>query len=124
MELRQPAPVEQHPLCLAEREAPEPGPGELQVRVEVCGVCRTDLHLVEGDLEPRRAVIVPGHEVVGRVSARGEGAERFEEGARVGIAWLHRSCSVCRFCRAGRENLCLRPTFTGWEADGDRKSVV
>ena len=118
MSLTQPAPAESRPLALRDREPPEPGPGEIQVRVEVCGVCRTDLHVVEGDLAPRRPGIVPGHEVVGRVAARGPGATRFEPGARVGVAWLHRSCGRCRFCADGRENLCLEPLFTGWDRDG------
>jgi propanol-preferring alcohol dehydrogenase len=118
MSLSGAAPAESRPLALVEREAPLPGPGEIQVRVEVCGVCRTDLHVIEGDLETRRPGIVPGHEVVARVSARGEGAARFRDGQRVGIAWLHRACATCRFCAAGRENLCLSPLFTGWDRDG------
>jgi propanol-preferring alcohol dehydrogenase len=97
---------------------PSPAPGEILVRVEACGVCRTDLHVAEGDLAPRRAELVPGHEIVGRVAARGEGAGRFAEGARVGVAWLHASCGRCRFCRRGAENLCLAPRFTGWDVDG------
>jgi propanol-preferring alcohol dehydrogenase len=88
------------------------------VRVEVCGVCRTDLHVIEGDLEPRCPEIVPGHQVVGRVEEQGPGARRFRKGDRVGIAWLRRSCGACRFCRSGSENLCLDPLFTGWDADG------
>lgn len=116
--LERPAPVESKPLTPVERPVPEPGPGEIQVRVEVCAVCRTDLHVVEGDLAPRRPQVVPGHQVVGRVSAQGPGSGRFREGDRVGIAWLHRSCGSCRFCRAQRENLCLDPTFTGWDRDG------
>jgi propanol-preferring alcohol dehydrogenase len=88
------------------------------VRVEACGVCRTDLHVVEGDLAPHRRPIVPGHEVVGTVAARGPGATRLAEGERVGVAWLHRTCGVCRFCQRGQENLCLSPLFTGWDVDG------
>jgi propanol-preferring alcohol dehydrogenase len=118
MVLREPGPAERHPLELVERPIPRPGPGEVLVEVEVCGVCRTDLHVVEGDLAPQRPEIVPGHEVVGRVAARGEGAARFLEGERVGVAWLHRACGACRFCSKGVENLCSAPTFTGWEADG------
>jgi propanol-preferring alcohol dehydrogenase len=104
--------------------SPEPGPGELLVAVHACGVCRTDLHLAEGDLPPRRsgggAGVVPGHEVVGTVAGRGPGADRqrFPDGCRVGIAWLRWTCGVCRFCTTGRENLCLTPLFTGWDADG------
>ena len=97
---------------------PEPGPREILVKVHVCGVCRTDLHLVEGDLVPRRPGVVPGHEVVGHVVALGNDASRFVEGDRVGIAWLRSTCGVCRFCVRGAENLCLEPSFTGWDADG------
>jgi propanol-preferring alcohol dehydrogenase len=84
----------------------------------VCGVCRTDLHLAEGDLQPRRARVIPGHEIVGTVVQRGPGAGRFDVGQRVGIAWLRRTCGRCRFCRLGAENLCTAPAFTGWDADG------
>jgi propanol-preferring alcohol dehydrogenase len=103
---------------MLEREDPRPGPGQLRVRVRTCGVCRTDLHLAEGDLAPRRARVAPGHEVVGEVDALGEGSRRFEIGDRVGIAWLRHTCGSCRFCRSGRENLCLSPLFTGWDDDG------
>jgi propanol-preferring alcohol dehydrogenase len=118
MVLRKPASAESRPLELVERELPQARPGEVLVRIEVCGVCRTDLHVVEGDLEPRRPEIVPGHQVVGRVAELGPGARRFRQGDRVGIAWLRRSCGSCRFCTSGRENLCLAPLFTGWDADG------
>jgi propanol-preferring alcohol dehydrogenase len=90
----------------------------VRVQVEVCGVCRTDLHVAEGDLEPRRPRVIPGHEVVGRVDACGPGAERFRTGQRVGVAWLHSACGSCRFCTSGRENLCTAPRFTGWDVDG------
>jgi propanol-preferring alcohol dehydrogenase len=110
--------VETSPLVLAERPDPEPGPGEVRVRVRVCGVCRTDLHVVEGDLPPHRPEVIPGHEVVGVVDRLGPGARRFREGERIGVAWLHRSCGRCRFCSRGAENLCLEPVFTGWDADG------
>jgi propanol-preferring alcohol dehydrogenase len=106
------------PLDLVERPEPRPGPGEVRVRVSVCGVCRTDLHLAEGDLPPRRDRVVPGHEVVGVVDDLGPGARRFELGERVGIAWLRHTCGTCRFCARGDENLCLTPRFTGWDADG------
>ncbi len=118
MSLTAPGPAESKPLARVERDVPRPGAGEILVRVEVCAVCRTDLHVVEGDLELRRPGIVPGHQVVGRVAGRGPGAERFSEQDRVGIAWLHRSCGACRFCSRGEENLCLAPSFTGWDADG------
>src|SRR5690606_35374223 len=116
--VRRPAPIDEGPLALVDRPVPEPGPGEVRVRVAVCGVCRTDLHLAEGDLPPRHPDVVRGHEVVGVVEARGPGAERFEVGERVGIAWLRGTCGTCRFCRRGDENLCLSPSFTGWDADG------
>lgn len=106
------------PLRLIDREAPEPGPGEVRLEVAACGVCRTDLHLAEGDLAPRRPGVVPGHEVVGRIDALGEGVRRFALGDRVGIAWLRGTCGACRYCRAGRENLCPDARFTGWDADG------
>ncbi len=106
------------PLRLLERPEPIPGPGEIRVAVSACGVCRTDLHLAEGDLAPRRARTVPGHEVVGRVDAVGAGGGRFAVGDRVGIAWLRGVCGACRFCRSGRENLCPAAVFTGWDADG------
>jgi len=117
-EVEAPRPAEAHPLRLVERPRPDPGPGELLVAVEVCGVCRTDLHVAEGDLTPRRPHVVPGHEVVGRVAGCGPGARRFLEGDRVGVAWLHRACGTCRFCARGDENLCTDPRFTGWDADG------
>jgi propanol-preferring alcohol dehydrogenase len=106
------------PLVAVERARPEPGPGEVRVRVTACGVCRTDLHLAEGDLAPHRPRTVPGHEVVGEVDAVGPGVERFTVGDRAGVAWLRHTCGRCRWCRRGRENLCLAPGFTGWDADG------
>ncbi|MCX5737381.1 MAG: zinc-dependent alcohol dehydrogenase family protein [Proteobacteria bacterium] len=118
MRLRAPADVATHPLALADCAMPEPGPGEVLVRVEVCGVCRTDLHIVEGELAPQREEIVPGHQVVGRVERCGPGAAMWQAGDRVGIAWLHRACGTCRFCARGDENLCLDPRFTGWHANG------
>jgi alcohol dehydrogenase, propanol-preferring len=116
--LSHPAPAAERSLRLVERDRPEPGPNEILVEVQVCGVCRTDLHLVEGDLAPRRPGVVPGHEVVGHVAGRGRDAGRFEMGERVGIAWLRATCGRCRFCLRGDENLCVEPRFTGWDADG------
>lgn len=113
-----PGPVSSGPLVAVERGEPRPGPGEVRVAVRVCGVCRTDLHLAEGDLTPKRAKVVPGHEVVGTVDQLGEGATRFALGDRVGIAWLRGTCGRCRFCDRGDENLCLTPRFTGWDDDG------
>jgi alcohol dehydrogenase, propanol-preferring len=118
LQLVGPAPIGSRPLALVERELPEPGPGELRVRVEACGCCRTDLHVVEGELELTHLPVVPGHQVVGTVEARGDGCERREIGERVGVAWLHWACGVCAFCRRGEENLCERATFTGWTVDG------
>ena len=116
--VEQPRPVVDGPLRAVTLPDPEPGPGEVRIRVTACGVCRTDLHLAEGDLVPRRPRTVPGHEVVGVVDAIGPGTERFTVGERIGIAWLRGTCGRCRWCRAGRENLCLFARFTGWDADG------
>ena len=113
-----PGPIEKDALVPAELPIPEPGPREVRVAVRTCGVCRTDLHLVEGDLPPKRSRVVPGHEVVGTVEAMGEGCRRFRVGDRVGIAWLRWTCGTCRFCRRGDETLCLAPRFTGWDDDG------
>jgi alcohol dehydrogenase, propanol-preferring len=118
MELRDPGPITASRLKEARQPVLEPGPGELLVRVAACGICRTDLHIVEGELALPRAPIVPGHQVVGRVEQAGRGAARFGLGQRVGIAWLRWTCGECRFCRSGRENLCERAQFTGYHADG------
>jgi propanol-preferring alcohol dehydrogenase len=106
------------PLRRIERDVPEPGPGQVRVQVSCCGVCRTDLHVAQGDLAPHRRQVVPGHEVVGRVEALGAGAARFSLGDRIGIPWLGSTDGTCRFCRRGAENLCLHPQFTGWDLDG------
>jgi propanol-preferring alcohol dehydrogenase len=116
--VERPGPVATGPLVSVDLPVPEPGPGEVRVRVSACGVCRTDLHLAEGDLPPRRPSTVPGHEVVGLVEALGPGAGRFAVGDRIGIAWLRGTCGRCRWCRTGRENLCPDAVFTGWDADG------
>lgn len=116
--VERPGPIDSSPLRFGERQDPTPGPGEILVEVAVCGVCRTDLHLAEGDLLPHRPHTVPGHEVVGRVVGLGDSASRFSVGERVGIAWLRSTCGRCRFCTTGRENLCVTPSFTGWDADG------
>jgi propanol-preferring alcohol dehydrogenase len=118
MLLRAQAPIGTSPLEPVETVTPTPEPGEVRVRVRCCAACRTDLHVVEGDLAPRRLPIVPGHQVVGTVEALGAGARRFKPGDRVGIAWLRSTCGVCRFCAAGRENLCERSGYTGWTHDG------
>lgn len=113
-----PGPVDGGPLELVERAVPEPGPNEILVKVSTCGVCRTDLHIAEGDLPVHRPHVIPGHEVVGIVDVSGPAATRFEAGQRVGIAWLRSTCGTCRFCVRGDENLCLSPLFTGWDEDG------
>ena len=113
-----PGPVDSHPLVQVERDVPLPGPGQVRVRVRACGVCRTDLHLAEGDLVPRHDRVIPGHEVVGVVEAQGPGCRRLHVGDRVGVPWLAHTCGECRFCRVGRENLCRAPLFTGWDRDG------
>jgi propanol-preferring alcohol dehydrogenase len=117
-EIVTPGPIDSRPMRLAGRSIPEPGPGQVLVKVSVCGVCRTDLHLAEGDLAPHRPLAVPGHEVVGRVEALGADCHRLQMGQRVGLAWLAASCGRCRFCLQARENLCLDPRFTGWDIDG------
>jgi len=113
-----PGPIRSGPMSFDEVAEPVPGDGEIVVRVRTCGVCRTDLHVAEGDLPVRRPHLVPGHEVVGEVAAAGPGAERFSPGTRIGIPWLRSTCGTCRFCARGDENLCVDPTFTGWTHDG------
>jgi len=112
------AAVESAPLKSVELPAPEPGAGEVRVRVRVCGVCHTDLHTVEGELPEAKLPRIPGHQVVGVVEKRGKGTKRFEEGERVGTAWLYSACGNCEFCRRGDENLCLQARFTGFHAHG------
>jgi propanol-preferring alcohol dehydrogenase len=116
----EPGPVDgrRHPLVRVERPVPEPGPGQVRLRVRACGVCRTDLHLAEGDLVPRHPQVTPGHEVVGEVDRLGPGSTRWHEGDRIGVPWLAHTCGACRFCTSGRENLCVSPRFTGWDVDG------
>jgi alcohol dehydrogenase, propanol-preferring len=116
--LHAPNRAEQRPLVLEDRPAPVPADGEARVRVHACGCCRTDLHVIEGDLELTVLPIVPGHQVVGTVDALGAGCTRLRLGDRVGVAWLHEACGVCPFCQRGEENLCERARFTGWTVDG------
>lgn len=114
-----PRPLEGRPLRRVELEDPEPGPGHIRVRVHVCGVCRTDLHVAEGDLSPvAEGGVVPGHQIVGTVDAAGPDASRFAPGDRVGIAWLRSTCGACDFCRRGRENLCASSRYTGYHENG------
>lgn len=116
--IRRPSPIHLGPLVPVERAAPVPIGHEVRIRVSVCGVCRTDLHLAEGDLRPHLPGAIPGHEIIGVVDRVGDRAERFAIGDRIGIAWLRRTCGTCRWCRGGHENLCTDPRFTGWDADG------
>ena len=122
--LQAPAPIETNPLCFTDVAVPQPGPGEILVRVHACGVCRTDLHVVEGELPPRKSPVIPGHQIVGVVEESGAEAHRFSKGARVGIAWLHRTDGTCEYCRAGSENLCDHPSFTGYTVDGGYAEYV
>ncbi len=108
----------------AERPVPTPGPGEVLVAVSVCGVCRTDLHVRDGELAPHRVPVVPGHEVVGTVAGVGPGVARFAEGDRVGVAWLRHTCGECAWCRRGEENLCPESRYTGWDEDGGYAEYV
>jgi alcohol dehydrogenase, propanol-preferring len=116
--VEQPAPIDERPLRRVERAEPEPAAHQVRVRVSCCGVCRTDLHLAEGDLPPRRPEVTVGHEVVGHVDARGADVTRFAVGDRIGVPWLGHTDGTCAFCRRGAENLCLHPQFTGWDLDG------
>jgi alcohol dehydrogenase, propanol-preferring len=113
-----PGPMASRPVIRVRKPVPEPGPGELLVAVDACGVCRTDLHLAEGDLPPHQPATVPGHEVVGHVVAAGTAVSGYQVCDRVGIAWLRGTCGTCRYCRRGAENLCPRSVYTGWDADG------
>jgi propanol-preferring alcohol dehydrogenase len=116
--LEKPALVDTRPLIFTDVNMPQPGEGELLVRVSACGICRTDLHVVEGELPQRLSSVIPGHQIVGQVVNCGANVAEFSVGQRVGIAWLHKTCGVCRYCRKGLENLCESPLFTGWTANG------
>jgi len=116
--LRAPAAIETNPLEYADVETPQPKSGEVLVRVRACGVCRTDLHVIEGELPPRKSPVIPGHQAVGIVEKQGENTRRFAIGDRVGVAWLHRTDGSCEYCRSGAENLCDNPMFTGYSVDG------
>ena len=110
--------IEASPLVLTERPCPEPGPGEILIRVHCCANCRTDLHVIEGELPTQKLPIVPGHQVVGSVLKLGKGAQLWKIGQRVGIAWLRSTCGACEYCLTGKENLCVDPKFTGYHGDG------
>ncbi len=124
MLLEKPKPAEEAPLRAAEIPLPVPGPGEIRVQVRACAVCHTDLHIVEGDLPLSLLPIVPGHQIVGVVDARGADATQFREGERVGIPWLYSTCGECAYCRKGLENLCERARFTGYHVNGGYAEAV
>jgi propanol-preferring alcohol dehydrogenase len=112
------SPIDAAPLRLVDLPLPDPGPGEVRVKVSFCAICRTDLHVIEGDLAPQKMPLVPGHQIVGRVDALGPGCDRLQVGQRAGGAWLRHTCGQCSFCTVGRENLCEQSRFTGYHADG------
>src|SRR5262249_44477737 len=112
------SPIENNPLELTEEPQPQPGENQILVKVSVCGVCRTDLHVIEGELTPQVLPIIPGHQIIGRVEQVGEGVTRLKTGDRVGVPWLHQTDGVCEFCRECKENLCENATFTGWLVNG------
>jgi alcohol dehydrogenase, propanol-preferring len=118
MVLKSPKPVNDNPLALSELPPPEPGPGQVRLRVQACGVCHTDLHTVEGELSLPRLPLIPGHQIVGQVDRVGDGVTRLRLGERVGVAWLAATCGRCEFCRRGQENLCPQAQFTGLHVDG------
>jgi alcohol dehydrogenase, propanol-preferring len=116
--LRHPAPIASHPLAIEAVPIPEPSEGEVILKVEACGVCRTDLHITAGELPPLREAVTPGHQIVGRIAKRGKGAEGIKLGARAGVSWLGGVDGTCTLCRKDRENLCDHPTFTGYSVNG------
>lgn len=118
MVVQRPGPITTRPLSQVDLPTPDPKPGEVLIKVEVCGVCRTDLHVTEGDLPPHRSPIIPGHEAVGTITRLGPGTKQCKEGDRVGVAWLHASCGVCPYCQRNEENLCVAPKFTGYDEHG------
>jgi propanol-preferring alcohol dehydrogenase len=118
MVLKGPRPVEEEPLVMAEADEPVPGSGQVRIRVSACGICRTDLHIVEGELPSKKLPVIPGHQIVGTVDKLGRQVIRFRQGDRVGVAWLNWTCGKCEFCRKGLENLCEKARFTGYDVDG------
>jgi alcohol dehydrogenase, propanol-preferring len=116
--LKTPAPAEKHPLLFSEVPIPQPADDEVLVNVNACGVCRTDLHVIEGELPPRLPNVIPGHQVVGTIVESGKSANKYARGTRVGIPWLHRTDGTCEYCRRGQENLCENAQFTGYTANG------
>ena len=124
MQLQKAQPIEERPLELVDLPPPIPSPGEVRMRVEACGICRTDLHIIEGDLLLPKLPIVPGHQVVGVVDQVGAGVTRFREGDRLGIPWLFSTCGRCAFCQRNQENLCDAARFTGYHVDGGYAEFV
>ncbi len=124
MQLAHPQPIDRQPLAPIERPIPDPGAGDIRIRVRACGVCHTDLHIVEGDIHHPRLPIVPGHQIVGVVDVRGPAATRFRDGDRVGVPWLYSTCGRCQYCLSGRENLCETARFTGYHVDGGYAEYV
>jgi alcohol dehydrogenase, propanol-preferring len=124
MVLEQPRPAEEGPLQARDVPEPTPGPGEIRIRVSVCGVCHTDLHIVQGELPMHKLPVVPGHQVVGKVDALGPGAKGFREGDRAGVIWLHSTDGTCSYCGRGQENLCVDAKFTGYDVDGGYAEAV
>lgn len=124
MVLSRPAAVDTNPLVFSEVPIPEPAVDEVVVEVSACGICRTDLHVVEGELQPKLPKVIPGHQIVGRIVRFGSAAKKYAVGARVGIPWLHRTCGSCEFCRRGKENLCPNAIYTGWTANGGYAEYV
>ena len=122
--LSKPAPVESRPLAITDVPKPTAADGEVLIKINACGICRTDLHVVEGELPVRRSPVIPGHQIVGTIEGIGEGVSEFSKGDRVGVAWLNRTCGKCRFCLSGRENLCEFAEFTGWTRDGGYAEYV
>src|SRR5438128_9931473 len=112
------APIDSHPLKLMTIPDPLPQRGEVRLKVRCCAICRTDLHVIEGELPRQKLPIIPGHQIVGVVNVVGEGCTRLQLGQRIGVAWLRHTCGHCEFCRSGRENLCESARFTGYHADG------
>ncbi len=118
MVLELPGPIEEQPLHLSDVPMPEPTQGEVRLMIKTCGVCRTDLHICEGDLKPHRSRVIPGHQIVGAVETLGPGVKAFTIGQRVGLPWLYKTCGRCRYCQQNRENLCAEAQFTGYDVDG------
>jgi propanol-preferring alcohol dehydrogenase len=118
MLLKERRPIEEKPLVLAEVEKPTPGPEEVLLKILACGICHTDLHIVEGELPPKKLPLIPGHQIVGIVESVGGKVTRFRVGDKVGVAWLNSTCGTCEFCLKGKENLCEKARFTGYDVDG------